>query len=443
MKEKEILANITNRLGIKELNEMQQAVVSAVNSGRSHHVVLLAPTGSGKTVAFSIPLLRSLGRPQGAVQAVVIAPSRELVIQIYDVVRVLATGYKTVAFYGGHSMRDEVNSLSVTPDIIIATPGRLLDHINRGQVELADVETLVLDEYDKSLELGFHEEMRKVVRRMKHLSTIVLTSATRIVEMPDFVKLVNPLTLDYTTKVESPRSRIDIVHVPSPLRDKLQTATDLIGALDDGNKVILFVNHRESAERVYNHLVDNGFPVGLYHGGLDQQEREIAINLLSNGTTPILVSTDLGARGLDIEAVSAVIHYHLPVSQENWTHRNGRTARVDATGTVYVITAEGENVPEYIEYDREWVPSGRSENPIKSSMATLYINAGKKEKISRGDVAGYVIKNTDVEASAVGRIIVSDHYAIVAVPADSAMHIIKQLQPLKLKNKRVRVSLLK
>ena len=274
-----ILDNIASRLGIAELNPMQKRVMESTSA----NTLLLSPTGSGKTIAFTIAMLRALGKPSGEVKAVVIAPSRELVMQIYRVVREIATGYKTVALYGGHPMADEKNSLTPAPDIIVATPGRLLDHINRKHVDLYTTKVLVLDEYDKSLELGFHDEMRKVIRTMPNLSRIILTSATRLVDMPDFLKMSSPEVIDFLEQGQKPRERTAIVEVESPARDKIDTLIDLLKSLNNG-KVIIFVNHRESAVRVFDHLKKAGLPVGLYHGALDQPDREKAIDLLNNGT---------------------------------------------------------------------------------------------------------------------------------------------------------------
>ena len=415
---------------------MQEAAIA----NKSSDVILLSPTGSGKTVAFASMMLSSLSNPSAKIQGVIIAPSRELVTQIYRVVRELATGYKVVALYGGHSMLDEKNSLTPSPDIVVATPGRLLDHIERKQIDLYTTRILVLDEYDKSLELGFQDEMRKIVRMMPNRSRTILTSATRLDTLPDFMKLKKVDLIDFLHQTETPRSRTQIVEVESPSRDKIAILTDLLKSLSDG-RVIIFVNHRESAERVYNHLLSGGLPVGIYHGALDQNDREKAIDLLNNGTTPILVCTDLGARGLDIDSVHSIIHYHIPLTEETWTHRNGRTARVDATGTVYVLTSEADNIPDYIVFDRSYVPSGHSDNPIKAATATLYFNAGKKEKISRGDIAGFIIKQGGVEASQVGRIVVRDHCALAAIPADKASCIVKLLAQQKLKGKKIRISL--
>ncbi len=443
METKTILERLRERHNITVLNEMQQRMAST----DLREIVLLSPTGSGKTAAFTLRLLRFLGPSDGKVQAVVMAPSRELVIQIADVIRPVAAGLKTVAFYGGHQMADEINSLSVVPDIIVATPGRLLDHLKRGTVTLTDVKALVLDEYDKSLELGFHDEMKRIVKRMNRPELVILTSATPLAEMPDFLRLRKPETFDFSGGKPS-GGRLQTVRVDSPERDKLPILKDLLRSLDNG-KVLIFVNHRESAERVYDDLKKKGFPVGLYHGGLEQRERKLAIDLLNNGSTPILVSTDLGARGLDIDNVQDVIHYHLPLTMESWTHRNGRTARMGADGTVFSIISDGENIPEYVDWQREFQPRAVSSDPIRSDIATIYINAGKKEKLSRGDIVGYLIHKGGLTAQQIGKIILDDHSSLVAVPREAlaplepgGASLLERLAPHKIKNTRVRLSLI-
>lgn len=439
MKESEIIRNVKSKLGIEQLNDMQQCMMRC----HSQSVLLLSPTGSGKTVAFTIPLLRSLTDATRRVQAVVIAPSRELVQQIASVIRCVAVGYKTVAFYGGHSMIDEVKSLSVVPDIVVATPGRLLDHINRGTIDLMTVTTLVLDEYDKSLELGFQDEMRRIVRAMGAFKLVMLTSATMLAEMPSFLPFKKPQIVNFTKAEDNnPRDRVTIMRVESASKDKINTAIDLMRSLPNG-KVVFFVNHRESVERVNEMMSNANLPVGAYHGGLEQFDREKAIDLLNNGTTPILISTDLGSRGLDIEDVQAVVHYHLPTSKESWTHRNGRTARMGAEGMVYVITAEGETIPEYIDFDGSYNPSDKNDNPIVADVVTLYFNAGKKEKISRGDIVGYLVNKGGLEASQIGKIVVKDHCAFVAVPICLAQSVMRKIMPHKIKNTRVKVSIIK
>lgn len=437
MIKKQIISNI-KATGIETLNPIQQAVLST----EARKLFIIAPTGSGKTIAFAIAMLKQLHPSCGLLQGVVIAPSRELVIQIADVIRSITPGFKTLPLYGGHPMADEVSSIEGSmPDIVVATPGRLLDHLGRHTITLRDIRAMVMDEYDKSLELGFHAEMQKIVRAMpRKVSSLTLTSATVMREMPDFIDMEGASTVDFTSRTEAPASRMSIVEVPSPERDKLAIAADLLATFSADAPYILFVNHRESAERVYDALRKKGFPVGLYHGGLEQRERELAIDLFNNGSTPILISTDLASRGLDIADVAAVVHYHMPLTVEAWTHRNGRTARVMADGTVFVITAEGENLPEFIDFDRQFFPPEMTGRPEPSPVASLYFAAGKREKLSRGDIAGYLIQKGGLAPDEVGKITVKDHHALAAVPSVKISDLLDRLKGQKIKNKSVRIS---
>ena len=441
MKNSEISSNIKSRLGIEALNPMQLAVLSADKG----NILLLSPTGSGKTIAFAIAMLKRLTQPAGCVQAAVIAPSRELVLQISEVIRPLAAGWKTTALYGGHNMNDEIASIQgAVPDIIIATPGRILDHLNRNTLSLDKLVSLTFDEYDKSLELGFQDEIRKISRKLpRKISSIVLTSATQLDEIPPFLNIKEIKTIDFTERTEKPESRIQFVEVPSPERDKLNTLAELLATLGTGNKAIVFLNHRESVERTFSEMKRRLFPVGMYHGGLEQKDRELAIDMLNNGTTPILISTDLASRGLDIALVEAVIHYHLPVTEQVYTHRNGRTARIDASGTVYAITAEGENIPEYFRFDRQFSPKPSDTVPEQSAVTTLYFSSGKKEKISKGDIAGFLIQKGNLLPAEIGIISVKDHSAIAAIPREKAKAVLAAVKGQKLKGKSVRVSEIK
>ena len=446
MKLKDIRQIAAERLGIDTLNPMQCAMAGA----HDPVTMLIAPTGSGKTLAFTIAALMSLGEPCGHPQVVVIAPGRELVLQIYDVVRVMSRGYRTVAFYGGRSVTDEKNSLAGgVPDIIVSTPGRLVDHINRRRLESGvTLGALVLDEFDKCLELGFGDEMSRIMRFYGHPRRLMLTSATAMEELPEYIPATRPQVLDFTGGcVSAPRRQMHIMRVISPARDKIDTLVELLRATcRRGGRTMVFVNHRESAERVHGHLRKQGIAAGLYHGGLEQDDRERAVELLNNGTTPVLVSTDLAARGLDIEGVDSVVHYHLPVNEATWIHRNGRTARQDARGTVYVITTEGEAVPEYVEWDNDFYPDASKGAPdgLRSEMATLYFAAGKREKISRGDIVGFLLANVDsLTAGEIGRIALKDHYALVAVPRGRLGEILGYVSGRKIKNKKVRITPLK
>ncbi|MCM1337131.1 MAG: DEAD/DEAH box helicase [Candidatus Amulumruptor caecigallinarius] len=430
---------IRTKLGINSLNAMQQQIASAE---LPQALMLLSPTGSGKTLAFVIAMLRLMGKPSGNVQAVVTVPSRELAMQVGEVTRRVAAGFKVATIYGGHSMREEAATLSVVPDIIVGTPGRLLDHLQRGQLSLNGVKVLVLDEWDKILQLGFHEEMRKICRRITPPPAhVILTSATRDAEIPAWLPVKGGVkVMDFGSDSGSAvPPQVDMIEVPSPTPDKLTTLTELLFTLR-GKRVIVFVNHRESASRVYEALRKQGIPAGLYTGELDQLDRQNALEMLLNGTTPVLVATDLGARGIDVKELDAVIHYHLPLTADAWTHRNGRTGRMGAKGEVYVITSEKDSLPDDIRFDRSLTPAPKSVTPWDAPMATLYINAGKKDKISRGDIVGYITAHTPLTGAQIGRIALYDRAALVAVPSAEAAAVIELLKPQKLKGKRVRVS---
>ena len=440
MKEKEILQLVKDRMGIEALNDMQQQALSAWKSGGGD-LVLYSPTGTGKTLAFALCLLQALKPPMQQLQAVVMAPSRELVMQTSQVLRSLSTGYKVTPCYGGHAVSDEKASLAVTPDIIVATPGRLLDHQQRGHIDLSGTRLLVLDEMDKSLELGFEDEMRQLLRKMPRLNRRILVSATVLDVVPEYVRLHNPFTLSVLNDVEQPSERIEVSQVFSPGKDKLDTLAGLLLSLD-GAKAIVFANYRESVERIHQFLLQHGIEAGMYHGAQEQQDRERAISMLNNGSLNVLVATDLAARGLDIDTVECIIHYHMPVSEQVYIHRNGRTARVDACGNAYVITAPGEELPDWVTVDKTFDlhPAPRM---TLAPMETLYFHAGKKEKLSRGDILGFIANNGGIEASEIGRIDVRDHYSLAAVPREQARQVLQRLQQAKVKGKKVRLSLLK
>ncbi len=442
MREKEFLPLVSRRLGIENINPMQTKMMRLASEAKD--IILLSPTGSGKTLAFTLPVLKMLKPPTGRVQCIVIAPSRELVMQIAAIIREIACGFKTAALYGGHNVEDEVNTLSVTPDIIVATPGRLLDHINRRNVDVLPTRILVLDEFDKSLELGFESEMKKIIARLKNVSRTILTSATDIQELPDFISLTNPVRLDFLEENADLRTRLHIHQVNSDGRDKLAALLALlhhINSTDTPDRTIIFVNHRESAERVADFLTRSGVDCVLYHGALEQRDREKAIAMFNNGSRPVLVATDLASRGLDIEKVARIIHYHQPLTPEAYTHRNGRTARVEEEGDVYLLIGPDEEVKPFVNIDDtiETSQEDFAERSLRSSLATLYISAGKKEKLSRGDILGFLVKDAALQAEEIGKINVYDHYSLVAVPRKNAKHIANDASAKKIKGAKRKV----
>ena len=442
MREKEFLPLVESKLGINTLNVMQRKMLDC--SLEKRDIILLSPTGSGKTLAFLLPMLKMLKSPTGRVQCIILAPSRELIIQIVSVLKNIAVPYKITALYGGHKVEDEVNSLKVTPDIIAATPGRMLDHINRRNIDVLPVRILVLDEFDKILELGFEDELKKIVGRLKNVSRNILTSATKADLLPAFLKLDNPIELNFLSDNRDLRKRILVNRVDVSEKDKLKSLLILLKNLSNKNipqKSIVFVNHRESAERIFDFLKKNKTDCVLYHGGLDQRQREMAIVKFNNGSHPILVATDLASRGLDIEGVQNVIHYHQALSPEVYTHRNGRTARVAEEGSIFILVGPDEDIQQYVEFDKDFILDLSAESVLQSGLSTLAINAGKKEKVSKGDIVGFLIKKCDLQPSQIGKISVFDHYSLFTIPSSMAKEVISKGDIEKLKGVKRRFTL--
>lgn len=433
----DILDIINQRMGIVTLNDMQQQVLSQDRND----LLIFSPTGTGKTLAYAIAIIKHLS-DKGGLQAVVIAPSRELVIQIHEILRTLAVGHKTTCLYGGHRAEDERRSLSVEPSIIVATPGRLLDHLEHGRLNFMQTHTVVIDEFDKCLELGFEHEMRQILHQIPRQAQRLLTSATRLATIPEYVKLQQPITLDFTARSGNPSSRMAVYLVPSAERDKLGALRKLLLCLGQG-KAIVFVGFRDAVSRVANDLNRHNISAGIYHGALDQTQREKSMAMFRNGSIEVLVTTDLASRGLDIEDVRHIIHYHLPLTNEIYTHRNGRTARVNNDGDIYLLIAPEEECPNFIKPDDTFTlhrPQKRSR--IEPAMTTLHIMAGKKEKISKGDIMGFIANNGgEVSAEEIGCIEVKDHYSFVALPRQKAQSILKHLQHARLKGRRIRISI--
>ena len=429
MTNNEIVVRALANTGITALNEMQQAVLDA---GTTKDMVLLSPTGSGKTLAFLLPLLTTLTDEDKKIQAVIIAPSRELALQIETVFRSLGAGYKVNCCYGGHPIRTEKKSLEHPPTVLIGTPGRIVDHLERGNINLDSVRTLILDEFDKSLELGFLAEMKEILAHLPGVRRRVLTSATAAVDIPAFTGITAPVRLSFLKEVKESKG-LALRVVKSPVKDKLETLYKLLGELKGGSALI-FCNYRETVERVSNYLTEMGVDNEYFHGGMEQPERERALSHFRNGSATVFISTDLASRGLDIPEVKNVIHYHLPVSEEAYVHRNGRTARWEADGNSYLILHNEERVPEYIPEDIEVFEFPEVlPKPAKSRWATLYIGKGKKDKLNKIDIVGFLYKKGGLAREDVGQVDVKEHYAFVAVRRSKMKQLLTLIQGEKIK----------
>lgn len=432
---KEILGNFK----IDKLNEMQLASIEA--NKNENDVILLSSTGSGKTLGFLIPILQRLDKANNKTQALIVVPSRELALQIEQVFRGMTTGFKVTCCYGGHLRETEENNLMEAPALIIGTPGRLGDHLRRENIKPDGIETLVLDEFDKSLELGFQEEMAFIINSLPGLKKRILTSATEASEIPDFIKLNNPERLNFLTGEEE--KALEVKVLKSDDKDKLDLLFRLICYL--GNRsTIIFCNHRESVERTSNLLSDKGILNVFYHGALEQRERDVALCKFRNGTSNVLVTTDLASRGLDIPNIRYIIHYHLPANEETFTHRNGRTARMDASGTCILIIGPEETIPAYVTKDVEQIVLPETfEIPEKPKWSTLFIAAGKKDKVNKVDVVGFLTNKGQLKKEDIGLIEVKDFFSFVAVRKVKVSGVLQAIKDEKIKNKKVKIDIAK
>lgn len=433
----QILAN----LNIEALNDMQLASVDA--NEQHNDVMLLSATGSGKTLAFLLPLLGRLDPESKHSQALIIVPSRELAMQIEKVFKQMGTGFKITCCYGGHKREIEENNLIQPPAVIVGTPGRLADHIRRENIKTGYITTLVLDEFDKSLELGFTDEMSAIIDALPVLEKRILTSATEAVEIPEFVRLSNVAELNFLDGKNDPATGLAVKTVMSGNKDKLDTLFNLICYL--GNRsTIIFCNHRESVERTCQLLRDKGIIAEFYHGAMEQRDRDSALCKFRNGTSNILVTTDLAARGLDIPNIRYIIHYHLPLGADIYTHRNGRTARMDASGTAILILSEEEKLPKYITDEVEEIKlDGTYEIPEKPKWTTLYIPLGKKNKVNKIDIVGFLSTKAELKKEDIGLIEVKDFFSFVAVRKTKVNHALHLIKDERIKGKKVKVDVAK
>lgn len=427
---------ILEKLGIEKLNAMQEEALQVIASSAS--TVLLSPTGTGKTLAFLLPVLKMLDPERSEVQVLILVPSRELAIQIEQVTREMGSGYKTNAVYGGRAFSKDKTELSHPPAILIGTPGRVADHIRRETFSIDAIKILVLDEFDKSLETGFEAEMSEIISSLPNLEKRILTSATEADLIPRFAGVKNPMYINFLTNIIS---QLQVKVVTSPAKNKLDTLVALLGKLKNESGII-FCNYKDSIQDVSDYLQKNNISHGCFHGGMEQKDRERALIKFRNGTQRLIIATDLAARGIDVPEIGFIIHYELPQKSEEFTHRNGRTARMHQSGTAFVLHWEKELLPDFIENNNKDQKIHAATGPAIASWQTLFISGGRKDKISKGDIAGLFLKQGNLEKEELGNIELKQDCAFVAVPAAKAKKLIQDLNNSRLKRKKVRISLI-
>ena len=432
-----MVEQVLGNLKITSLNEMQQAAITAAAKGRD--VVLLAPTGSGKTLGFLLPVLRQLHADIKGVQALILVPSRELALQIEQVFKQMGTGFKVNCCYGGHPVKTEKNNFEQPPALLIGTPGRIAYHLRKENFEASEITSLVLDEFDKALEFGFQEDMAYIIGNLKSLKQRLLTSATPMDAIPDFTGVDQPVHIDFLKDVKVVPD-LKLKKVLTTAEDKLDALFELICKI--GHKTtLIFCNHRETVDRISDLLIDKDLAHDIFHGGMEQDERERALLKFRNGSIKILITTDLASRGLDIPEVECIIHYQLPYTEDAFLHRNGRTARMNAKGTAYLMIAGDEKYP-FLDSSIETEKlDGRYDLPKDSQWQTLYIAAGKKDKVNKIDIVGLLLKKGGLQKEDVGLIEVKDQSAYVAVKRKKVNSVLAALTNEKIKNKKVKIEI--
>jgi len=432
---KEVLAN----LDIAALNEMQEEAFQAIKE--ETEVILLAPTGSGKSLAFLLPVLDILDINSKEVQVLILTPTRELAIQLEQVWQKMKTGYKVNACYGGHTMAVEIQNLSQPPALLIGTPGRLLDHLSRRSFDQRKVKVLILDEFDKSLAMGFQNQMAQIIKSLTGLKKRVLVSATQKLQIPPFVGVTTPVTLLFSTIGEKTTEGLHLKVVYSQTADKFDLLFNLLCFLGS-TPAIVFCNLRGTVEEVSARLTEKGIANGCFHGGMTQVDREKTLISFRNGSLIFLISSDLAARGLDIPEVKNIIHFEIPSKNTDFIHRNGRTARMHAEGNAYLLIGNNEKLPVYLSVPPETIEIPFTDSiPAPSPWVTLYISGGKKDKISKTDIVGFLMKKGGLDVHEIGKIEGMDFMSFVAVNKNSAESLLAKVKEEKLKGKKYQIRL--
>lgn len=437
------IERILTKLHINELNDMQNDAFDAILH-TDNDVIILSPTGSGKTLAYLMPVSQLADAQSDNVQVLVIVPGRELALQSDTVLKNMGSGLRSCGCYGGRPAMEEHKTLKqVKPQVIFGTPGRLNDHIDKENIPPYGIRYVIIDEFDKCLEMGFHDEMARLMKKLPGVRRRILLSATDAEQIPNFVRLARAEKLDYLIEEEQVTERIRLYEVNSPSKDKLDTLNQLLRSFGDSSSIV-FLNYRDSVERTADYLRRSGFSASHFHGGMEQKLREDALYKFSNGSSNIFVSTDLASRGLDIPDIDNIVHYHLPQSEDGYIHRVGRTARWESEGRAFFLLGPDEYIPEFVEGDVETfdIPDNLPQ-PAQPKMATIYIGKGKKDKISKGDIVGYLCKKGGLEPNEIGRIDVKDRYTYAAVTRQKVSQVLKMTRGEKIKGIKTIVEIVK
>jgi len=444
------------QLGYECMTPVQAASLPAALSGRD--LIVQAPTGSGKTAAFGLSLLQRLDPAVWQVQAMVLCPTRELADQVTEELRRLARAagnVKILSLCGGATMRPQRESLAHGAHIVVGTPGRLMDHLERGTLVLAELQTLVFDEADRMLDMGFFDDMVTVVKQCPPKRQTLLFSATfpddidklaaRFLREPQRVTVAAPAPA--ATTAAQPGSHIRQIAFEVAEAQRLHAVSTLLNHFRPAS-AIAFCNTKQQCRDLVDVLTAQGFVALALHGDLEQRERDQVLIRFANRSVSVLVATDVAARGLDIENLEAVINVEVTPDAEVHVHRIGRTGRAGADGLALSLASMDEmgrigriELAQGSEFT--WQPLAELQpapgGPLRPAMATLQILGGRKEKIRPGDVLGALTGEAGFAGSQVGKIKVTEFHTYVAVDAAIADEAVRRLATGQLKGRKVKL----
>jgi superfamily II DNA/RNA helicase len=428
---------LLENLGFKALNPMQEAMLSA--SSENPNLLLLAPTGSGKTFAYLASILSQLENKPG-VQALLLAPTRELVLQIENVLKMMKLPCKVNACYGGHKFSVERQNFTSPPTILIGTPGRIEDHIRRGTFNPKTISRIVFDEFDKALEFGFSKQMENILKEIPNCKGKLLVSATQAIEIPQYLELNEIHTVDFS---EAEKGALTSQQITTLIDEKTEGLLQLLKSFGTNKNAIVFSNHREACDRICDYLDEHEVVYSIFHGGLEQSQRELELLKFRNGSSRILIATDIAARGIDIPELDAVIHYQMPNTESTFVHRNGRTARMKSSGRSILIRTENDALPSYLK-ETPALLNLETYNAIEDpEWITFYVGKGKKDKVNKMDLVGFFLQFDFVSKTDLGLIEVKDFSAYIAIKRNKSKRLLAASQNLKIKNKKAKIAFAK
>jgi ATP-dependent RNA helicase DbpA len=437
-------------LGFTEPTPIQSIAIPELIA--CNNAIIRAETGSGKTAAYALPFISAITEPASEIRCLMLVPTRELAIQVHAEVKNFAfhiANLKISTAYGGHGFDVERKSLKHPPAVLIATPGRLADHLRRNTLDLNKVEYFVIDEADKLLEMGFEEELNFILKYLPVKRQTVMISATFSPKLDDLANKIfkgKPLRLEAGTNAVP--SQIEHFVIPSDNSQKDDLLVQLVQKNPNASAII-FCNTREKCTQLAQALSAARLSPGILNGSLEQIERDKVMAQFRNGSLKVLVATDLAARGIDISSLDIVINYEIPDQESALLHRIGRTARAGHKGIVYSLasaremskieswTSDFKIVAPKMIFSAEKAAAGSA----AINMTTLHLHAGKKEKISKGDIVGALTGDAGLDSKDIGLIELFDHFSYVAVPEAKSKKILEKLNGGKIKGRKIKVSL--